>query len=495
MGEKAMEQLTKDCKAFLSQENVHVLRPYARGIGVNEPTKKKKEELIEQIIGVLGGTIVPVEVSKRGAPVKNKFVPPEFLAKMHDIKMAYLNVLTAENGVYYTDDDSAPDYLIRPPKDDPTMLVFQDDTQEVEEHFAPVYRGQLVYFDKVAQLIPLDCQNDGEIIVVSNRLVKDNDLREGDVVTCRAKKKDEVFVATTILTVNELVVDTYTRGHFNTDEVSYPTQNLRFIRDGRKNSTFSKYLQWLAPIKKGQRTCIIAPPKVGKTTLTYELVKSITACNPTATVMVLLVDQSPETVSKFRAAAPQESFVYTTYEDEPDRQVFVGEFLLNRAKRYAEMGRDVVLIVDSLNGLAHAYNETDASTGGKPLAGGLESKTVHYLKKYFGSARVFAKGGSLTIFGALSSATGNPADDIIVSEMKTIANAEIVLDSQLAMKRVYPAIMPALTHVSAENDETFTQADFILRQKFLPSHSVEELLQIISKVETEEELLANLMKQ
>ena len=106
-----------------------------------------------------------------------------------------------------------------------------------------------------------------------------------------------------------------------------------------------------------------------------------------------------------------------------------------------------------------------------------------------------AKGGSLTIFGALSSATGNPADDIIVSEMKTIANAEIVLDSQLAMKRVYPAIMPALTHVSAENDETFTQADFILRQKFLPSHSVEELLQIISKVETEEELLANLMKQ
>ena len=493
MGEKAIEKLAKDCKAFLSKENVHVLRPYARGIGVEEPTKKNKEQLIEHIIGVLGGTIEPVEVSRRGAPVKNKFVPPEFLTRMHEIKMTYLNVLNSEKGIVYTDDLNAPDYVIKPrDNDDSGILVFQDDSQEHEEHFAPIYRGQLVFLDKVAQLVPLDCQNDGEIIILSNRLVKENDLREGDVVTCRAKKKDEVLIATTILTINEIVVDTFTRVHFNTAEVAYPTKFLSFIKEGRKNTVFDKYMQWFAPVKKGQRACIIAPPKAGKTTLTYDLVKSVSACNPKAYVLVLLVDQSPETVSKFRMIAPRDEFVYTTYEDEPERQVFVGDFLLQRAKRYAEMGRDVVLIVDSLSGLAHAYNETEDSLGGKTLAGGMESKTIHYLKKYFGSARVFANGGSLTILGVLSSATGNPADDVLVTEMKAIASVDIMLDSQLAMKRIYPAVMPTLTHVSAEDDETFTQTDFMLRQNFLPKHGIEGLLKLLQSVETQDELIKKL---
>ena len=493
MGEKAIEKLAKDCWEFLSKENVHVLRPYARGIGVEEPTKKNKEELIKHIIGVLGGTITPVEVSNRGAPVKNKFVPPEFLTRMHGIKVAYLNVLNAEKGISYTDDANAPDYIIKPhDNDDEHTLIFQDDSQECEEHFAPIYRGQLVFLDKVARLVPLDCQNDGEIIIVSNRLVKENDLREGDVVSCRAKKKEEVLIATTILTVNEIVVDTFTRVHFNTAEVVYPSKPLAFIKEGRKNSVFNKYMQWFAPIRKGQRACIIAPPKAGKTTLTYDLVKSVSACNPKAVVLVLLVDQSPETVSKFRMIAPRDEFVYTTYEDEPERQVFAGDFLLQRAKRYAEMGRDVVLIIDSLTVLAHAFNETEASLGGKTLAGGIESKTIHYLKKYFGSARAFASGGSLTVLGALSSATGNPGDDVIVTEMKTIANAEIVLDSHLAMQRVYPAVMPTLTHVSVEDDEMFMQTDFMLRQNFLPKHGVEGLLKLLQSVETEEEVLAQL---
>ncbi len=491
MGESAVKKFTNSCKKFLSAQGLHDLRAYGRGIGVEKPTTKKKEELIEDIIGVLTGAVIPIEVSKRGAPVKNDFIKPEFLREMETYKLIYLNELSVENGTTLADmPTSRKDYIIKRPKNSVTSIVFEDIEQNAEEHFAPIYKGQLANFNGVIQLLPLDCQDNGEMIIVPNRLLKDKDVKTGDIVTCHAQKKDDVLVATALLTVNALVIDSITRGDFNKNEVVYPTVPLAFMQEGRKNSLVGKYFQWLAPICKGQRVSVIAPPKSGKTTVLLEMIQSVKACNPKAEVLTLLVDQSPETVSKFRTVLRQDTLVYTTYEDEPERQVFSGEFVLDRAKRLAECGKDVVVFLDSLNSLGGAFNETEASAGGKTLAGGLERKTVHYLKKYFGASRAFAKGGSLTIIATLASATGNPADEILLAEMSNISNAEIPLDLQLALKRCYPAFAPTRTRVSVDRNEDFERLDKTLRQNFLTQYPTERLLEILDRADTYEELLS-----
>ena len=133
---------------------------------------------------------------------------------------------------------------------------------------------------------------------------------------------------------------------------------------------------------------------------------------------------------------PTEQFLYTTYEDAPERQVFVADFLLQRAKSLADSGHDVLVLVDSFNALAHAYNDTDASVGGRTFACGIESKTIHYLKKYFGCARCLEKGGSITMIGALSEGTGNAADDLISAELSAVENLHIQLSDELAVKHI-----------------------------------------------------------
>lgn len=492
----ATRRFVDTCKIFLDKQGLNDLRAYARGIGVEKPTTKKKEQLISEIVGVLSGSIVPIEVSRRGAPVKNDSVKPEFLREIERIKLTYLNELNAENGATLSGEDSASkDFIIKKTKKGAKVFVFEDEAQEADEYDAPIYKGQVADFNGVMHLLPTDFKANGETIILPTALWKEQDVRQGDVVTCRAKKKDEVFVATSILSINGLVVKSFTRGEFDTDEIVYPSKPLSFIKDGRKNTVFGKYLHWFAPICKGQRACIIAPPKSGKTTLLYETLKNVKACNADVEIMVLLIDQSPEIVSKFRTLAQKDSFVSTTYEDEPERQVFAGKFLLQRAKRYAECGKQVVLFVDSLNALASAFNETDESTGGKTLAGGLERKTVHFIKKFFGASRVFANGGSLTVIATLSSGTGNPADDVIAGEISNIANAEIALDMQLVMKRRYPAISPTHTRVNSENNEEFESLDKCLRQSFLTVNKTEDLLSVLETAETYEDVLLAISKR
>jgi transcription termination factor Rho len=134
------------------------------------------------------------------------------------------------------------------------------------------------------------------------------------------------------------------------------------------------------------------------------------------------------------------NLVATSYEDDPENHVFVAEFLLKRAKRFAEMGRDVILIVDSLTQIAKAYNETEFCLGGKTLPCGIESKTLHYIKKFFGSSRNFARMGSLSIIATAAMETGDLADDFLRNELFSVANAKIALSDKLARQRVFPAI-------------------------------------------------------
>ena len=498
MTEKSIKDFEYVCRDYLMGLSLDQLRSFGRFVGVRKPTTKKKLEIVSEAIGIFIGRIPPVPVSKRGAPVKNGFVDPKVIEKVDNLRAIYLSgteSLTKE--IADTMDFSARLQSVKDQGDfefrleSPGMIMTEADGTR------KIFKGQLETLNNVSMLLSLDCKDTDEKLIISVELIRAYGLESGDVITCYAEKRHNVLVATAVLTVNELVVNSFGRKKFEEAEVCYPKEKMDFFNYNERHSLAMKYLQWLVPFGKGQRGCVVAPPKTGKSTLLLDVARALSNCNDKVKVFVLLVDESPENVSQFRQYVNKDCLLYSTYEDEPERQVFIAEFILKRAKRYAECGNDVLLIVDSLNALAHAYNETDASAGGKVLAGGLESKTLQYVKRYFGAARCFEKGGSLSILGSIAKDTGNPTDDLIQAELSTIANLEIALSDELAKKRVYPAI-DFINTQGKNNGALFSGEEDILdlyiRNEYLPKYGIEKLHSLLYTASTFEEFSSMLKK-
>ncbi len=482
---QSLEQFVDAAKEFLSKQNINYLRAYGRSVGVEKPTEKKKEGLIQAIVAIKTGTLRPIEQSTRGAPLRNDYYPPEIPKYIEKLENLFLRKA-----------DPKHDMPARG-----TIFSFDSDNRKQLEELegnplfiGRVHRGQLQIFNNIACLLPLDCGESQENVILSTEQMEKYDLREGDIVTCNAKQGEHAYVADKILTRNELVLTQDDARRKNFDECSpcYPKEKLCFVHSEKKNSVAMKYLDWVFPIGKGQRGCIVASPKSGKTTLLYDMAKAIPAANKSVTLLVLLVDQSPENAVKFRSLLQEDNLVCTTYEDEPEKQVFAADFLLKRAKRLVESGREVVLLIDSFNALARAYNDTDASSGGKLLEGGLESKTVYYLKKFFASARCLQEGGSLTIIGTVSSGTGNPADDVICRELTAVANLDIRFNDALAARRVYPAFDLLSSH--AQNESLYQTQDLegYLRLDYLPAYGTEKLLSALQESQSFAEFLSKI---
>lgn len=488
MSEKNVNGFENAAKIYLYTISLEKLRSYGRSVGVASATAKKKNDLIEEIIGVLVGKIQPVEISKRGAPVKNDSVDQRVEEEMERLKELYLS----DSGSGYAFDFEKEYKKMMERK---TTLSVSSPLEKEEVRIGgrlAVFQGQLQMLNGVSMLLPLNCIENEEKIIMPVIFIKMHDLREGDEITCYAAKNDDYLVATLVLTVNGIPLKDLRRGHFNEMSVRLPTRRFTTYDGEFFPTMMGKYAEWLIQITEGQRGLVISSPKSGKTTALSELLQPLAALNEDVCVFCLLVDSSPETVSKFRMLAGRDRLVYSTYEDDPERQVFVADFILNRAKRYAESGRQVVLIVDSFNALARAYNDTEQSSGGKMLSCGLESKTVHYLKKYFGTARCLEKGGALTILGAVNTNTGNPADDVIGAELCALANLEIRLSDSLAYKRVFPAL--ALRDIRVMEDfavktEKEKALDAFLHEKFMPANSDEELLNAVKNSKTKEEFV------
>ena len=478
------------CTQYLTTVGIGLLRAYGRSIGVAQATMMSKNELVEKIVAVLAGEIEPQPLSKRGAPLKNDYVAPEILKNIETFRTRYLEadeekmpkleeaqlVFMEEYRKFLNGRGPAPILTFRSNDDDPDWDTNSNKT---------VYRGQLHTFDGYSMLLPLDCIDNNEKIIMPVELIRSHDLREGDVVACHATKGSQALVVREVLSVNEMTVGSVKRGDFDTKEVCFPKEKLNFCESPITDVAVSRYIDWVLPVYKGQRSLILSDPKAGKTSLVYEMLKIIRSHRTVPNVFVLLNAQTPEFVSQFRKVAPKEHFIFTTYDDEPERQVFAAEFLLRRAKRYAESGKNVLFFVDSFNALARAYNDTDASAGGKVLAGGLESKTLQFLKKYFGTARCFEKGGSITMIGTLNENTGNPADDLISAELRALANHQIALSVALSMQRVYPAINLSQSRF----DEGFAPRgkerdlyNFLVNQ-FLPIHGEKTLLRLLSELD------------
>ncbi|WPB58717.1 transcription termination factor Rho [Xylophilus sp. GOD-11R] len=219
----------------------------------------------------------------------------------------------------------------------------------------------------------------------------------------------------------------------------FPKEQMKLERDmkGEENIT-GRIIDIIAPIGRGQRALIVAPPKSGKTMMMQHIAHAITANNPDVHLMVLLVDERPEEVTEMQRTVKGE-IIASTFDEPAARHVHVAEMVIERAKRLVELKKDVVILLDSITRLARAYNNVVPSSG-KVLSGGVDSNALQRPKRFFGAARKVEEGGSLTIIATALVDTGSRMDEVIFEEFKGTGNSEIHLNRRLYEKRVFPAI-------------------------------------------------------
>ena len=216
----------------------------------------------------------------------------------------------------------------------------------------------------------------------------------------------------------------------------YPNERLKLERENGPVSM--RIIDILAPIGKGQRGLIVAPPKAGKTTILKQIANSISANNPEVTMLVLLIDERPEEVTDIERSIDAE-VISSTFDEAPEHHIKVAKMVLERAKRLVEHNKDVVILLDSITRLARA-NNLSVEPSGRTLSGGLDPACLHFPKKFFGAARNIEKGGSLTILATALVDTGSRMDDIIFEEFKGTGNMEVHLDRKLSERRIFPSI-------------------------------------------------------
>lgn len=265
-------------------------------------------------------------------------------------------------------------------------------------------------------------------------------LDNGDKIKgiARLPKEGEKFPA--LIFVGEVNSDSpekaYRRRKFDDLTPIYPEEKIKL------ETVYSEYsmriIDLMSPIGKGQRGMIVAPPKVGKTTLLKKIANSITANHPEIELIVLLIDERPEEVTDMKRSINGD-VIYSTFDELPEHHVKVAEMVLERAKRLTEQGKDVVILLDSITRLARAYNLVIPASG-RTLSGGLDPAALHKPKKFFGAARNIENGGSLTILATALVDTGSRMDEVIFEEFKGTGNMEVHLDRALSEKRIFPAI-------------------------------------------------------
>ncbi|MBQ8343103.1 MAG: hypothetical protein IJY21_03235 [Clostridia bacterium] len=469
------------CKHYLRSKSLEKLRAYGRSIGVNRSTAKNKDALIEDIVGVLSGRLEPT-YTKRGAPVLNDNVDSQIPERIKQIyEDVFQVVLPADTFDVYSEYQKMLQNPNRLTVEESEYKLRQDGTVFLTK------TGQLQQIDGVYYLLPLDGKDNGESVVMHAEIVARYALLDGDVVCGEAAQGQTAFILSTVTEINGESVATFQRENRENGLPCEPTQALPLYDSAQAAFDTCKYIEWLAPIRKGQRCCIVAPPKAGKSRLLQELAQGARTLNPETTFLALLIDQPPEAIGQFARFIEEDNLIYTTYDDEADRQVFLAEFILNRAKRLAASGKDVVLLVDSFNGLAKAFNDTEQSIGGKTLPCGLESKTLQYIKRYLASAGCVGKNGSLSIIGTATTATGNPFDEIIAAEISPIVNHEIRLNEKMAYKRIYPALDRTQIHVDRRTWTAEEEKRNALVDEYLMTHDAETLLSAVLSAPTVEE--------
>jgi transcription termination factor Rho len=264
----------------------------------------------------------------------------------------------------------------------------------------------------------------------------------------------------------------------------FPTEHLKLERDIRaEENIIGRVIDMIAPIGKGQRGLLVAPPKSGKTVMLQSIAHAITANHPEVVLIVLLIDERPEEVTEMQRSVKGE-VVSSTFDEPALRHVQVAEMVIEKAKRLVELKKDVVILLDSITRLARAYN-TVVPASGKVLTGGVDANALQRPKRFFGAARNIEEGGSLTIIGTALTDTGSRMDEVIYEEFKGTGNMEIHLDRRLAEKRVYPAIL--LNRSGTRREELLLKSDilqkaWILRKLLYPMDEIEAMEFLLEKM-------------
>jgi len=307
-------------------------------------------------------------------------------------------------------------------------------------------------------------------IYVSPSQLRKFSLRTGDTVEgpIRSPQDGERYFA--LLKVNSVNFDDPEKikhkVHFDNLTPLYPEERFHMeIDDPEAKDLSARVIDLVAPLGKGQRGLIVAPPRTGKTVLLQNVAHSIATNHPEAYLLVLLIDERPEEVTDMQRSVKGE-VISSTFDEPATRHVQVAEMVIEKAKRLAEHGRDVVILLDSITRLGRAYNTTVPSSG-KVLTGGVDANALQRPKRFFGAARNIEEGGSLTIIATALIDTGSRMDEVIFEEFKGTGNSEIVLDRKVADKRTYPA-MDILKSGTRKEDLLIEKSDlqkiFVLRR-------------------------------
>ncbi|MHB0912846.1 MAG: transcription termination factor Rho [Armatimonadota bacterium] len=327
---------------------------------------------------------------------------------------------------------------------------------------------------------------DPEDIYVSQSQIKRFGLKTGDTVYGQVrppKDSEKYFGLLRVEAVNGADPE-IARRRKSFDELVPIYPNERLILETTAENISARFIDLIAPIGKGQRGLIVAPPKAGKTTLLKTIANSVTANHPEVVLMVLLIDERPEEVTDIRRSVRGE-VVSSTFDEMPENHMRVSEMVLEKAKRMVETGKDVVVLLDSLTRLARASNLT-VTPSGRTLSGGLDPSALYRPKRFFGAARNIEFGGSLTVLATALVETGSRMDDAIFEEFKATGNTELILDRGLAERRFYPAV--DIKRSGTRHDELLYDEETLSR--------VWQLHRLLAALDTVEatELLINRLK-
>ena len=325
-------------------------------------------------------------------------------------------------------------------------------------------------------------------IYVSPEMIRQHSLRTGDTVegVIRAPGENERYFALTKVEKINFEDPERARHKVAFDNLTplYPNERLKMeIEDPTLKDRSARIIDLVAPIGKGQRSLIVAPPRTGKTVLLQNIAHSIEKNHPECYLIVLLIDERPEEVTDMQRSVHGE-VVSSTFDEPASRHVAVAEMVIEKAKRLVEHKRDVVILLDSITRLGRAFN-TVVPSSGKVLTGGVDANALQRPKRFFGAARNIEEGGSLTIIATALIDTGSRMDEVIFEEFKGTGNSEIVLDRKVADKRVFPAMDILKSGTRKEEllvDSKDLQKTYLLRRILNPMGTTDAVEFLISKL-------------
>lgn len=506
---------------------IHDLRIVLSKIG-GVPKVKNRQVLIDEILQIQEGTLAP-QRSNRGRKPKFikieamernmqnsetakgevrepsvQYTEPQYVGRSENQPYGAADGYTDENkfdnGIHYDDIryDGASQYIPRsfdrqPPVMQSGSLIVSDGRTDK----TVVAQGVLEIMESgYGFLRTYDCHFDYPDFYVDRQILRKYGLKNGDYVVGYAVNKFDKSSLNVreVVSINGVAVAEYKRGRYFDDySAVYPSE--RFILSKGTNDYALRAIDMVAPIGKGQRGLIVAPPKTGKTTLLKKLARSIETNYPDVYLIVLLIDERPEEVTDFADVVTKGEVVASTFDESPEKHIKFAEIYLERAKRLVEGGKDVVILLDSITKLARAYNNVIPSSG-KTLSGGVDPQALIAPKKFFGAARNLKDGASLTVISTALVETGSRMDDVIFEEFKGTGNMEIVLSRYLSERRIFPAI--DLFKSGTRNEEILfdkSQIDKIYKlRKFLSEQDVpsEAFLEMVQKSSDNDDLLNKL---